>query len=120
MNKNTDEEIEKHMAISKRKFNNLSLTAFIISIVLLTVFFVCMPFLGTYFLRPSGNYMYVILIVVLCVILVATIIGLILGILGIKQRRNPLGLASIVINSVVLLANLGMIIFLIYIQITRY
>ncbi len=111
-------EINNQEAISKRKFNNLSLTSFIISLVMLALFFVGMPFLGTYFLLPSDNYKYVIVIGVLSVILIATLIGLTLGILGIKKRKNPFGLASIVINSFVSLANLVMIIFLTYIQVT--
>ena len=112
-------EINNQEAISKRKFNNLSLTSFIISLVMLALFFVGMPFLGTYFLHPSENYRYVILIIVLCVCLVATLIGLTLGILGIKKRKNPFGLASIVINSLDSLGNLVMLIFLIYIQLAQ-
>jgi len=112
--------MENQKVVSKRKFNNLSLSAFIISLVMLVLFFVGMPFLGTYFLRPSKNYMYVYLIIVLSAIWLVTLIGLILGIFGIKKRRNPLAIASIVINSFVLATNLGMIIVLIYIQVTQY
>ncbi|MHA1356375.1 MAG: hypothetical protein ACTSXA_06580 [Candidatus Heimdallarchaeota archaeon] len=93
-----------------------SLTSFIISLITIILFFVGMPFLGTYFLHPSENYKYVFLIIFLSVLLVTNLIGLIFGIVGIRKGKNPYNTTGIIINTIGFIANLGMMIFLVYIQ----
>ncbi|MGC9778127.1 MAG: hypothetical protein HZR80_02680 [Candidatus Heimdallarchaeota archaeon] len=119
--KTNEEKREPQLVpITERRNKLFSLTSFVSSLATAIIFFVGMPFLGTYFLHPYEEYKFVFLIIFLSILLAVSLVGLIFGVIAIRIRRNPYNLTGIIVNSFVLIANLGMTIFLIYIQLTHY
>jgi CBS domain containing-hemolysin-like protein len=118
--KSNEEENITQLALKERKKKQWSLTSLIIGIFSILTFFVIMPFLGTYLLHPSEQFKYVVLVVFLGILLIITLVGFIFGILSLKMGKNALNLSGLIINSFIFLANLGMTVFIIYIQIFQH